>query len=121
MSERLEELVRGCTFDDFLFAPHFGVLERRDPRTVDLRGRLSEHITLARPLVSANMDTVTRAEMAIALAEHGGLGVIDRGFRAGRSPTRSERSSVSSARSTVSFESRGRSVRTRRLRRRWRT
>jgi IMP dehydrogenase len=84
MGEGLEEIVRGCTFDDFLFSPKFGALERRDPGSVDLRGRVSAHITLARPLVSANMDTVTRADMAIALAEEGGLGVLDRGFRPGQ-------------------------------------
>jgi IMP dehydrogenase len=79
----LLELVRGCTFDDFLFTPQLGVLPRRDPDRVDLSARFSEHLTLKRPLVSANMDTVTRAAMAIVLAEEGGLGVIDRGFRAG--------------------------------------
>jgi IMP dehydrogenase len=76
-------LVRGCTFDDFLFAPQRGVLERRDPNTVDLSASFSEHLKLKRPLVSANMDTVTRAAMAIVLAEEGGIGVIDRGFRVG--------------------------------------
>lgn len=79
----LLELVRGCTFDDFLLRPQYSVLERRDPTTIDLSCRFSEHITLRRPLVSANMDTVTRAPMAIVQAEEGGLGVIDRGFRAG--------------------------------------
>jgi IMP dehydrogenase len=79
----LLELVRGCTFDDFLLTPQCGVLPRRDPGVVDLSARFSEHLTLKRPLVSANMDTVTRAAMAIVLAEEGGLGVIDRGFRAG--------------------------------------
>lgn len=76
-------LVLGATFDDFLFVPQFSVLERRDPAAIDLSSRFSEHLTLKRPLVSANMDTVTRAEMAIAVAEEGGIGVIDRGFRAG--------------------------------------
>src|SRR5687768_17016095 len=76
-------LVRGCTFDDFLFTPQYSVLERRDPASIDLSCRLSEHLTLKRPIVSANMDTITRAEMAIAIAEEGGLGIIDRGFRAG--------------------------------------
>ena len=75
--------VRGATFDDFLFTPQHSVVERRDPSKIDLSGCLSEHFTLKRPLVSANMDTVTRAEMAIAVAEEGGLGVIDRGFRTG--------------------------------------
>ena len=70
------------TFDDFLFTPQYSVLERRDP-SIDLSSRFSEHLTLKRPIVSANMDTITRAEMAIAVAEEGGIGVIDRGFRAG--------------------------------------
>jgi IMP dehydrogenase len=84
MSARdLVELVRGCTFDDFLFAPQYSVLERRDPARIDLTSRFSRRLTLKRPIVSANMDTVTRAEMAIVQAEEGGIGVIDRGFRSG--------------------------------------
>jgi IMP dehydrogenase len=79
----LLDYVRGCTFDDFLFTPQCGVLPRRDPDSVDLSARFTEHLILKRPLVSANMDTVTRAAMAIVLAEEGGIGVIDRGFRAG--------------------------------------
>src|SRR5918993_2472642 len=79
----LRDLVRGATFDDFLFTPQYSVVERRDPNAIDLSCRLSEHLTLRRPVVSANMDTVTRAEMAIAVAEEGGIGIIDRGFRAG--------------------------------------
>ncbi len=82
MSDLLS-LVKGCTFDDFLFTPQFSVLERRDPSAIDLTSRFSQHITLKRPIVSANMDTVTRAEMAIAVAEEGGIGIIDRGFRSG--------------------------------------
>ena len=76
-------LVRGCTFDDFLFTPQFGVVPSRDPSVIDLTARFTEHVTLRRPLVSANMDTITRAAMATVLAEEGGIGVIDRGFRAG--------------------------------------
>lgn len=83
MAFDLLEYVRGCTFDDFLFIPQCGVLPRRTPEAVDLSARFTEHVTLRRPLVSANMDTVTRAAMAIVLAEEGGIGVIDRGFRAG--------------------------------------
>lgn len=79
----LVEAVRGCTFDDFLFAPQFSLVERRDPNTIDLTSRLSQHLTLKRPIVSANMDTVTRAPMAVVQAEEGGIGIIDRGFRAG--------------------------------------
>jgi len=77
------DLVRGCTFDDFLFTPQYSVVERRDPASIDLSCRLSEHLPLKRPIVSANMDTITRADMAIAIAEEGGIGIVDRGFRAG--------------------------------------
>ena len=76
-------LVRGCTFDDFLLAPQRSIVARRDPAAIDLSCRVSQRITLKRPIVSANMDTVTRAPMAIVQAEEGGLGIIDRGFRAG--------------------------------------
>ena len=79
----LLEFVHGCTFDDFLLTPQLGVLPSRDPAVIDLTTAFSEHVTLKRPLVSANMDTVTRAAMAVVLAEEGGIGVIDRGFRAG--------------------------------------
>jgi IMP dehydrogenase len=79
----LLELVRGCTFDDFLLTPQLGTLPSRDPAVIDLSTRFTTQITLRRPIVSANMDTITRADMAVALAEEGGIGVIDRGFRSG--------------------------------------
>jgi IMP dehydrogenase len=79
----LRELVHGRTFDDFLLKPQFSVLESRDPSAVGLRSRLTRALTLERPIVSANMDTVTRAPMAIVMAEEGGIGIIDRGFRPG--------------------------------------
>ncbi|HJR59260.1 MAG TPA: IMP dehydrogenase [Vicinamibacterales bacterium] len=79
----LLELTRGCTFDDFIFAPQRSIVFRRDPSVIDLSCRLSRRIALNRPIVSANMDTVTRAPMAIVQAEEGGIGIIDRGFRPG--------------------------------------
>lgn len=79
----LLQFVSGCTFDDFLFTPQKGILPRREPRLVDLSTRFSENIPIKRPIVSANMDTITRAAMATVLAEEGGIGVIDRGFRPG--------------------------------------
>jgi IMP dehydrogenase len=79
----LLDLVRGCTFDDFLLMPQLGTIPSRDPATIDLSSRFTTQIALKRPLVSANMDTITRAPMAVALAEEGGIGVIDRGFRVG--------------------------------------
>src|SRR5215210_6992545 len=83
LGRRVLELVHGCTFDDFILAPQRSVLARRDPAAIDLSSRLTRRITLKRPIVSANMDTVTRAPMAIVQAEEGGIGIIDRGFRPG--------------------------------------
>jgi IMP dehydrogenase len=79
----LLDAVEGCTFDDFILKPQFSVLESRDPSRIDLTSRLTRRLTLRRPIVSANMDTVTRAPMAIVQAEEGGIGIIDRGFRSG--------------------------------------
>ncbi|MFI5054679.1 MAG: IMP dehydrogenase, partial [Acidimicrobiia bacterium] len=61
------------TFDDVLLVP-----ARSDvhPRDVDIRTRFSRRITLEVPIVSAAMDTVTEARLAIALAREGGIGVI---------------------------------------------
>src|SRR6478752_5161261 len=82
-AQQAAEMARGCTFDDFLLTPQMSVIDRRDPSAIDLSCRVSQHIALKRPIVSANMDTVTRAPMAIVQAEEGGLGIIDRGFRNG--------------------------------------
>ena len=61
------------TFDDVLLVPqHSTVL----PTQVDISTRLTRNIRLNVPLLSAAMDTVTESEMAIAMAQHGGLGVI---------------------------------------------
>jgi IMP dehydrogenase len=83
VGRRLLTAVHGCTFDDFILSPQRSVLERRDPTTIDLASQLTRRLTLKRPIVSANMDTVTRAPMAIVQAEEGGIGIIDRGFRPG--------------------------------------
>jgi IMP dehydrogenase len=61
------------TFDDVLLVPgHSSVL----PHTVDLKTRLTRGVTLNMPLISAAMDTVTEARLAIALAQEGGIGFI---------------------------------------------
>ncbi len=61
------------TFDDVLLVPaHSRVL----PKDVDLKTRLTRGIELNIPLVSAAMDTVTEARLAIALAQEGGIGII---------------------------------------------
>jgi IMP dehydrogenase len=82
-AQTVARLVHGATFDDFLLTPQQSIVARRDPAAIDLSCRVSEHLTLRRPIVSANMDTVTRAPMAIVQAEEGGIGIIDRGFRPG--------------------------------------
>ncbi len=63
----------GLTFDDVLLIPaRSSVL----PKDVDVRTELSETLKLNIPLISAGMDTVTEAELAIAIARQGGLGII---------------------------------------------
>lgn len=63
----------GLTFDDVLMMPAFSQVL---PREVSLSSRFSRNIVLNTPLVSAAMDTVTEAKMAIAIAREGGIGVI---------------------------------------------
>ena len=65
--------LEGLTFDDVLLIPAYSEVL---PREVNLQGRFSRNITLNIPIVSAAMDTVTEAPMAIALAREGGIGVI---------------------------------------------
>jgi len=66
----------GLSFDDVLLVPKRSPIASRS--AVDTRARLSRRITLAIPLISANMDTVTESAMAIAIARVGGLGAIHR-------------------------------------------
>ena len=61
------------TFDDVLLVPRQSAVH---PRNVDVRSRFTRGIPLNIPLVAAAMDTVTEAEMAIAMAREGGIGVI---------------------------------------------
>ena len=63
----------GLTFDDVLLMPGYSEVL---PRDVDTRSKLTKSITLNIPLLSAAMDTVTEASLAIALAREGGLGIF---------------------------------------------
>jgi IMP dehydrogenase len=66
----------GLTFDDVLLVPKRSPIVSR--AQTDLRTRLSRNISLNIPLISANMDTVTESQMAIAVAREGGIGIIHR-------------------------------------------
>ena len=66
-------LGKALTFDDVLLVPAFSQVL---PRDTDLSTRLSRNIRLNLPLVSAAMDTVTEARLAIAIAQEGGVGIV---------------------------------------------
>ncbi|CAM4033830.1 IMP dehydrogenase [Mesobacillus zeae] len=66
-------LKEGLTFDDVLLVPAKSEVL---PRDVSLKVQLTEKVKLNIPIISAGMDTVTEAEMAIAMARQGGLGII---------------------------------------------
>jgi IMP dehydrogenase len=63
----------GLTFDDVLLLPAFSQVL---PREVDIRTKLTKEITLNIPMLSAAMDTVTEANLAIALSREGGIGIL---------------------------------------------
>ncbi len=71
LDERVHQ--EGLTFDDVLLMPAYSEVL---PREVSTKSRFSRNITLNIPIVSAAMDTVTEAPMAIAIAREGGIGVI---------------------------------------------
>ena len=74
-AEKLEKAELGLTFDDVLVKPCYSKVL---PSRTDTSTKISVNIKLHIPLVSSPMDTVTEAEMAIALAKQGGIGIIHR-------------------------------------------
>ncbi len=66
----------GLTYDDVLLVPQYSDIESR--KSINTSSKFSRNVHLTIPIVSANMDTVTEARMAIAIAEQGGVGIIHR-------------------------------------------
>ncbi|AMK15181.1 IMP dehydrogenase [Methanobrevibacter olleyae] len=74
-SDKIYNAKPGYTYDDFLLVPNASWIEAKD---VDTKVSLTKDIKLNIPIMSAAMDTVTEADLAIALAQEGGIGVIHR-------------------------------------------
>ncbi len=70
------EFKEGLTFDDVLLVPKYSDITSRSQ--TDLSTKLSRNITLSIPFISANMDTVTEAPMAVTMARAGGIGILHR-------------------------------------------
>lgn len=70
--------IEGLTFDDVLLVPAYSEIL---PRDVNIKTKLTKDITLNVPMLSAAMDTVTEAALAIALAREGGLGILHKNMR----------------------------------------
>ena len=70
------DIREGLTFDDVLLVPKFSNISSRSQ--TNLSTQLSRNISLNIPLISANMDTVTEASMAVTIAREGGIGIIHR-------------------------------------------
>lgn len=73
----IEEIKEGLTFDDVLLVPAYSEIL---PADTDTRTKFSRNINLNIPLCSSAMDTVTEANLAIALAQQGGIGVVHKNF-----------------------------------------
>jgi IMP dehydrogenase len=72
----MAQIREGLTFDDVLLVPKYSTVKSR--QNVNLETFLTKHIKLREPVISSNMDTVTEAKMAIAMAQLGGIGIIHR-------------------------------------------
>lgn len=69
----IDKITEGLTYDDVLLVPAYSEVL---PRDVQLKSKLTRNIEVNTPIVSAAMDTVTEAKLAIAIAQQGGIGVI---------------------------------------------
>ncbi|HIF63176.1 MAG TPA: IMP dehydrogenase [candidate division UBP10 bacterium] len=73
--ERLDALPEALTFDDVLLVPAYSAIL---PTDANISSRLTRNLVLSLPLVSAAMDTVTESRMAVAMAQLGGIGFVNR-------------------------------------------
>ncbi|MBP5406188.1 IMP dehydrogenase [bacterium] len=71
--EIINKIETALTFDDVLLVPHYSEVL---PKDVNITSRLTKNIVLNTPFMSSAMDTVTEVDTAIAMARHGGMGVI---------------------------------------------
>ena len=69
----IREIKEGLTYDDVLLVPAYSEVL---PRDVKLKSKITRNIEVNAPIVSAAMDTVTEARLAVAIAQQGGIGVI---------------------------------------------
>ena len=73
---KLDERFNGKTYGDFLFRPQKGIVDTR--KSISLSCKLTDSLRLELPVVSSNMDSVTEAQMAKAVALEGGIGIVHR-------------------------------------------
>ncbi|MBK9798516.1 MAG: IMP dehydrogenase [Bacteroidetes bacterium] len=73
MHKHNQNMAEGLTYDDVLLVPAYSEVH---PKDVTISSYFTKSIVLNTPIVSAAMDTVTQSEMAIAIAQEGGLGVL---------------------------------------------
>jgi len=69
----ISQIQEGLTYDDVLLVPAYSEIL---PRDVQLKSKVSRNIEVYTPIMSAAMDTVTEASLAVAIAQQGGIGVI---------------------------------------------
>ena len=78
----------GLTYDDVLLVPAYSQVL---PRDVSIKSKFTRNISLNVPIVSAAMDTVTEARMAIAMAREGGIGVLHKNMTIAQQATKVRR------------------------------
>jgi IMP dehydrogenase len=71
--QNLAQVTEGLTYDDVLLVPSYSEVL---PRDVQLKSYFTRNIQVNTPIISAAMDTVTEAKLAVAIAQQGGIGVI---------------------------------------------